>query len=225
MKIDENTKQFWNGEVVRANLIWPNEMVIRFVKKNYKPGADTRILDFGCGAGRNSLALAKDGYNVVALDYGADAIKLLNQKIEPGMNVETILSNGDDIPVQAQSIDGIVACGSLFYFDTEDTIELLRRLKNVLKEGGRIWADWRGTKDSLYGLGYNAGDNCYIMNDKSGREGCKYHFFDEDELRDIYSKAGLKIDSLEEFTYTTDNGSNRCFWYHVIAERQGADNE
>lgn len=65
---EKRNQEFWAKEVVRANLIWPDEFVIRFVKRNFRNIADTVVLDYGCGAGRNAIALAKEGYQVIAMD-------------------------------------------------------------------------------------------------------------------------------------------------------------
>lgn len=43
-----------------------------------KPGA--RILDFGCGAGRHSLALARRGYVVVGVDFSKSSVALAREK-------------------------------------------------------------------------------------------------------------------------------------------------
>ena len=89
----ENTRRFWGNEVVRGNLIWPDENVIRFVKRNYKPG--NIILDFGCGTGRNAVALSKDGYNCIAMDYTEKAINFIKQKAkEENLNISTVKKYG-----------------------------------------------------------------------------------------------------------------------------------
>lgn len=35
MVINQETKEFWDKEIINANLIWPNEHIIRFVKRNF----------------------------------------------------------------------------------------------------------------------------------------------------------------------------------------------
>lgn len=48
MVINQETKEFWDKEIINANLIWPNEHIIRFVKRNFHD-RNSVILDFGCG--------------------------------------------------------------------------------------------------------------------------------------------------------------------------------
>lgn len=33
MDTSQNAKEFWGKEVTTANLVWPNESIIKFVKK------------------------------------------------------------------------------------------------------------------------------------------------------------------------------------------------
>lgn len=79
MDINQETKKFWDKEITNANLIWPNEHVIRFVKRNFRD-RNSVILDFGCGTGRNAIALAMEGYNMIAMDYSEEAIELARKK-------------------------------------------------------------------------------------------------------------------------------------------------
>lgn len=51
----ETTRKFWEEETVRGKLVYPDEQVIRFIKKN--ADKDDTILDFGCGYGRHAISL------------------------------------------------------------------------------------------------------------------------------------------------------------------------
>ena len=111
----EETKKFWASEIVKANLAWPDEFVIRFVKRNYKPDPHVRILDYGCGGGRNTVALAFGGYHCIAMDYNQEALELVRAKLDASIRdkVRMVLNTGLEIPVEQASVDAIIADGSL----------------------------------------------------------------------------------------------------------------
>lgn len=219
--MDSVTKEFWDKEIVRGNLIWPDEQVIRFVKRNYKPNSGIKILDFGCGAGRNTVALIQEGYHVIAMDYNESGLMLLKKKmrnLKENM-VEYRLNNGLEIPIDNESVDGIVADGSLFYYNRIDTINLLKNLRVCLKKNGLMWADWRNKQDSLYGQGVEVEKGLFRLGEGSGREQCCYFFIERQELYALYEAAGFSIKSIDEYTYTTNNGDKRCAYYHVVAQK------
>ncbi len=153
-KVFEQTRNFWGDTVRRGNLLYPNDKVIRFMKRNFKNPSKTTVLDFGCGGGRNSLALACEGYRVIAMDYTDTAIEMTTAKLHGMGNVSIMQNKGLDIPLEDSSVDAIVADGSLFYNNLTNTAKLLGNLKKTLKPGGLMWADFRSTEDSLYGGGY-----------------------------------------------------------------------
>lgn len=219
MKIDfEKTREFWGKEVVRGNLIYPTIEVIRFVKRNMVPGS--LLLDFGCGAGRNSIALSMEGYKCIAMDYTSEALDLIKNKIEKmSLEIDLIQNNGIEIPLEESYVDGIIANGSLFYNKKSDTVTLLKALNKCLKEGGKIWADWRTKEDSLYKMGVSLGEGLYQLNNETRREGACYLFVDKQDIIEMYESAGFKIETIDKYEYTENNMATNCSWFHVVASK------
>ncbi len=212
----EQTRKFWGEEILRGNLVWPDERVIRFVKKNFKVPAV--LLDFGCGAGRNAIALAQEGFEIVAMDYTQEAVQAVKRKAESeNLKITVIKNEGFDIPVNSESMDGIIADGSLFYNNKEDNTIILQNLCKALKAGGKIWADWRSERNTLIEKGTRLENGLYKLGEDSSRDGCRYFFCNEQEVRQIYEKAGLRVESLELFEFTENNRKTRHSWYHVVA--------
>lgn len=69
-------------QVYDNNMLWstklPTPEVINFID-NYKVKKDEKILDLGCGEGRDSIYLLDNGYNVLALDYSKSVIDMCNK--------------------------------------------------------------------------------------------------------------------------------------------------
>ena len=179
----ELTRKFWSEEIIRGNLEWPDENVIRFVKRNFKQ--NSTILDFGCGAGRNAIALAKDGYEVIAMDYTEAALKKVKENSKL-LNIDIKKNYDVDIPLKENSIDAVVACGSMFYHNKEETLKLLTSIKMVLKDKGKFWADWRTKEDWLFLHTIQIDECLYALDDSSQRKNATYSFFEENELREMY---------------------------------------
>ena len=73
------TKKYWQEETIKAKLIYPDENVIRFIKKN--ADREDTILDFGCGYGRHAMNLALDNYrNIIAMDYNINNLQHIEKK-------------------------------------------------------------------------------------------------------------------------------------------------
>ena len=97
------------------------------------------VLDFGCGAGRDSMVLAKYGAKVCGIDIIQDnldhAEKLCKKN---GVKVEfKLVQEKDDIPYPDNFFDGIVCNGVLHHINHAE--EIVNEFFRVLKPGGMIY--------------------------------------------------------------------------------------
>jgi len=66
----------------------PPELLARAVEQRKSPG---RALDVGCGAGTHSLYLARHGYDVVAVDFIAQAVEMARRRVaDAGLDIEVV---------------------------------------------------------------------------------------------------------------------------------------
>ena len=69
-------------QVHKENMLWAFILntpdIIKFIN-DCKITKDDRILDLGCGEGRDAIYLLDKGYNVLAIDYSKSAINMCNK--------------------------------------------------------------------------------------------------------------------------------------------------
>ena len=122
--------------------------------------SDGPILDVGCGTGRVCLHLAQEGHPVVGVDYSAPMLAIAQRKIEalPHLADALRLVEADITAFGDGSYDLILlAYNALMHFtSTDDQIRLLKHLRTLLAEDGRIVIDLP-----------NAGE-AYVAEDEAG---------------------------------------------------------
>jgi SAM-dependent methyltransferase len=92
----------------------PNEILIAFARAERRRVARGRLLDLGCGAGRNAIPLARDGWEVLATDLSwpmlcAAAERAITERLEDRLALA--LAPMDEIPAAARTFDLVVAHG------------------------------------------------------------------------------------------------------------------
>lgn len=113
-----------------------------------KPGG--RILDFGCGAGRDSEAFLKKGYQVDAIDGSKELCRIAGERT--GLPVRQMLFfefSAED------TYDGIFACASLLHVKKAELPNLFHHLEKALKADGALYASFKygtfeGERDGRY---------------------------------------------------------------------------
>ncbi|WP_432060704.1 class I SAM-dependent methyltransferase [Streptomyces sp. S1] len=58
----------------------PDESLVSYARRGLLPGRGSRVLDLGCGPGRNALYLASLGYEVDAVDLSPTAIRWAEER-------------------------------------------------------------------------------------------------------------------------------------------------
>lgn len=96
-----------------------------------KPGA--RILDAGCGSGRDARAFSALGYDVEAFDASAELVELARQ--HSGLPVEQ--KRFEDV-TDVDRYDGIWCCASLLHVPLAELPGVMMLLARALKPGG-VW--------------------------------------------------------------------------------------
>ena len=104
-----------------------------------------RVLDAGCGSGRNLVYLLREGYDVRAADADAEAVesvRLLVRNLAPALPA----SNFRVEPVEAMSFDAasadVVICSTVLHFARDDAHfeSMLDGCWRVLKPGGLFFS-------------------------------------------------------------------------------------
>lgn len=100
------------------------------------------VMDLGCGKGRHALALAREGYQVTALDFSQSYIEeLTTQSQKESLSIRTLLQ---DMRCWNES-DRYHALYMMFtsfgYYSDEENEKIIFLIASSLKKGGRFLLD------------------------------------------------------------------------------------
>jgi SAM-dependent methyltransferase len=106
-------------------------------------GAGSRVLDVAAGAGDQTLQAAErvgpSGF-VLATDIASGILEYAaeNARAAGFANVATLVADGENLDVPAETFDAVISRVGLIYFP--DRRKALARMKRALRPGGRIAA-------------------------------------------------------------------------------------
>lgn len=187
---------------------YPSEPIIRFVARNYysKQRDETRILDFGCGAGAHTWFLAREGFDTYAFDGSPYAIENAKENLEKeGLQAKLSVMDGVDAVYSENYFDAVIDSACICTNRVPDIETMYANIYSMLKPGGKFLSTCFTTNT----LGFADGD--YVepgtyTNIKDGPLAhMLIHFFEEDELRDRLKNVGFKNIVIDILHYT-DNG-------------------
>ena len=162
---NERAEDFWTG--TRDHDVQQNMTALL---EHIEAAAPFRILDFGCGPGRDLKAFAALGHQPVGVDGSARFVQMARDYSGCTVWQQDFLKL--DLP--AAHFDGVFANASLFHVPSQELPRVLRELCATLKPGGVLFSS------------NPRGDNSEGWN--RGRYGA-YH--DIDSWRSHVTSAGL----------------------------------
>ena len=135
---NKNSKDYFNS-TVNVDMISSYKDFLGLLPQGAK------ILDLGCGSGRDSLQFMKLGYDVTAVDGSLElakrAAKLLGK--------EVIVSSFEELQLE-DKYDGIWACASLLHLDNNALRDVLNKLYDNLNDSGIFYMSFKyGTSEFI----------------------------------------------------------------------------
>ena len=97
-----------------------------------------RILDVGCGSGRDTLAFKNKGYQVDAIDYSEELVKKATRLTGIPIKLKSFYEVDD-----YEAYDGIWACASLLHCERNHLKEVIGKLVSALKPNGVLYMSFK----------------------------------------------------------------------------------
>jgi SAM-dependent methyltransferase len=146
-----------------------------------------RVLDVGCGLGRNLAHL--DG-NGIGVDHNADSVAIARER---GLEAYTINGFRASKHATPESFDSLLFAHVMEHMDRASDVRLVSEYLPYLKHGGRV---------------------CFITPQERGYRSDDTHvqFVDFDGLREIAAATGLTVDRSYSFPFLRAAG--RVFTYN-----------
>lgn len=155
-----------------------------------------KILDFGCGSGRDTMYFLKSGFDVTATDGSEELCKYASEYT--GIQVKQMLFQDLD---EVDYYDGIWACSSILHISKNELRIVMNKMSRALKAGGIIYTSFK------YG------------NFEGERNGRFFTDFTIDEFTDFVKD--VKEMAIEEYWITGDvrpgRGDER--WLNLILRK------
>lgn len=113
---------------------------MRYIEKYLKPGM--RVIDIGAGTGRYSLALARKGCRVDAVELVAHNVEVFKSHITEGDEMRVEQGNALDLSTYPDNTyDVTLLLGPMYHLYTEqDQLRALSEALRVTKKGGVVFA-------------------------------------------------------------------------------------
>lgn len=104
-----------------------------------------KVLDAGCGGGRNLFYFLRNGYQVYGIDpnpQAVAAVKQLSQVLSPGNDVGNfVVATAEEMPYEDESFDLVISSAVLHFAKSPAHFDsMVMSMWRVLKPGGYLFA-------------------------------------------------------------------------------------
>ena len=136
--MNDKTLDYYNQN---ANTFFEGTVSVNFKEVQDKflevlPGK--KILDFGCGSGRDTKYFLDNGYDVIAIDGSIELCKKASEYT--GIEVKHMLFQELN---DKDTYDGIWACSSILHLNKEELKPVLLKMIDALKKHGIIYTSFK----------------------------------------------------------------------------------
>ncbi len=197
----------------------PSELGLRAAAALAEHGA-RRILELGCGQGRDTLLLLERGFEVTALDYAEAGLQQLRETAK-ARGLETRLTLGtcdvrEGLPFADQAFDGCFSHMSFtMQFTERELARIFAEVLRLLAPGGLNIYSVRNDHDVHYGKGTPMGEDMW-----QNPLGFVVHFFSEGKIRRL--AAGYDCLRIAEFEDVSPTFTKTL--YEVVLRRPQGEN-
>lgn len=138
-----NSQDFFNS-TVSADVSYLYDRFLQYIPENGK------ILDLGCGSGRDAKAFKDRGYAVDAIDGSEELVRLATEYA--GIPVKQKFYEELDA---VEEYDGIWACASLLHVEYKILPDILSKINRALMQNGVLYMSFKlgdhdGERDGRY---------------------------------------------------------------------------
>lgn len=195
---DENAEQYARNTFKYPP---PSQLLDKFAE--YLPGK--KILDAGCGPGRDSGYFSEQGYKVIGVDLSKGLLEVAKKRFPQCKFVEGDLRN---LPFEDDSFDGIWANASLVHMDTRQDVELtLGEFYRVLRQSGILYIFVKTSEKETD-----------IVSDVLSGHDRFFRYYKENEIDTLLNRLGFNI--LESFPLDDPVGRSEVKWLVVYSSKQ-----
>jgi ubiquinone/menaquinone biosynthesis C-methylase UbiE len=157
-----------------------------------------KILDVGCGGGRDSLHFMEKGYDVTGVDLSSGMLEEAKRRVP---NVKFMKMNMLNLEFPAASFDGIWCCASLLHIKKADAPEVLRGFSRVLKDDGVLFISVKEGEGETVKK-YDEGNNLFFA------------YYSQKELLELVTGSGFAA------TVSLYTGMDKTKWLCAFCKKE-----
>lgn len=116
---------------------WERTTIMNDLKRHLKKGAG--VMDVGCGYGRVSLSLLKEGYHIYAVDVSKDALELFLKECDKQKLGHFEIFNRDCTDLPKTYPDAVLMLGVLEHLPENIKEKSIKHIYDTLEKGGRAY--------------------------------------------------------------------------------------
>jgi len=157
----------------------PDENLVSYLeKKMIRPN---KVLELGCGAGRNAIYLAKQGCSVVGVDLSDKALQWAQKRVdEANVSVELNRANIFELNLQEESFDFIYDSGCFHHIAPHRRVTYIEMIHKLLKPNG-YFALCTFEEHGVYGGSAISDEEVYIKRSLEGGLG-----YTKNQLKEVF---------------------------------------
>lgn len=175
---DEETVDFWE--------LFPATVIDTFSKI-----VTGKVLDVGCGPGRDALLLKNKGLDVIGIDASEEMVRIATAR-----GINSVVGDFASLPFENATFGGVWAYTSLLHVPKSEVHAAIQEIKRVLAPGG------------IFGLGLIEGEG-EMYKESSGMQAPRFFsFYSKVEVEALLIQHDFKILSFEEFKPRSKNYLN-----------------
>lgn len=172
-----------------------------------KKGNVKKILDLGCGNGRNGNFLSIKKFSVV----GVDNSKLAIQKAKHRRGkVKYLLADMKKLPFREDFFDAVISTQTIFHGLLRDIRKTIKEINRVTKDNGLIFITLQPVKGNKYRMGKKLEKGTYISS-AGDDKGEIHHFFTKTEILKEFKNFDFIDFHLEK---------DLNYWYILVRNRK-----
>lgn len=208
----EHWDRNWQTEEGRAGWTAPDPLALSVAEARFASGA-RKALDVGAGVGRHALALARLGYDVVALDASAAGLEQIAQAASAdGLKVGTHHGMMDRLPFDEASFDLLVSWNVIYHGDRDVVARTLAGFRRVLKPGGTLVFTMLSKRNAHFGKGNEISPGAFVVPDATDDKVHPHFYCSASELLAL-------LDGFEVFLLEDVEQRPTHWHWQIVAER------